>query len=252
MRALIIEDEPLAARSLVELLAAYAPDIEAEGPYPSIAATLARLKEGPQPDLLFMDVQLQDGLCFELFDAISISAPVIFTTAYDQFAIRAFEVFGIDYLLKPVRASRFTLAISKWRRLAAAGGIFDMPGSSLANTYFQSSHGFRTRFLVQQGENFTSVAVNDIAYFQKELVVRLVTNAGTRFTLSQSLDDLEKMMDPNLFFRINRQMLISFASIVRINRASKGKLIVQVKPPTSDEVIVSQERAAALRGWLDR
>jgi two-component system response regulator LytT len=252
MHALIVEDEPLAARSLQQLLGDFAPDIEGEGPYPSIAATLARLRSGPAPDLLFMDVELADGLCFELFDAFPISAPVIFTTAYDQFAIRAFEVFGIDYLLKPIRPSRFALALGKWRRLRAAGQATDMQTASLATAYFHAAQTWRTRFLVAQGENFVSIAVSDIAYFQKELVVRIVTHTGARHTLSQSLDDLEKMLDPDLFFRANRQTLVSYAAIRRIGRASKGKLLVEVTPPAIDEIVVSQERATALRAWLDR
>ncbi|NCT69080.1 MAG: response regulator transcription factor [Rhodanobacteraceae bacterium] len=252
MLALIVEDEPIAARTLRQLIADLAPDLDVEGPLPSIAAATARLAEGPVPDLVFMDVQLADGLCFEIFEAMPLALPVIFTTAYDAFALKAFEVFGIDYLLKPIKPERFALALAKWRRLRVAGQAAPAPASGLAQAYFRSAQQYRARFLVQQGEHLQSIAVEDIAYFHKDLVVRLVTRAGRRYTVSPSLDELEQALDPAQFFRVNRQVLARVQAIVRATRQFKGKLEVELDPALPEPVVVSQERAAAFRDWLDR
>lgn len=252
MLALIVEDEPVAARNLQRLIAELAPDLRVEGPFPSIASTLERLRAEPVPDLMFMDVQLGDGLCFEIFETLPLALPVIFTTAYDAFALKAFEVFGIDYLLKPIKPERFALALAKWRRLKAIGQPAITPPADLAQTYFRSAQQYRSRFLVQQGESLQSVAVGDIAYFHKDLVVRLVTRAGRGYTVSQSLDELEHVLDPARFFRVNRQVLASADAIVRATRQFKGKLELELDPPLREVAIVSQERAGAFRDWLDR
>ena len=252
MRALIVEDEPIAARSLRQLLAELGPEFAVDGPLPSIAAALDWLNSQPAPDLIFMDVQLADGLCFEIFEAMPLAVPVIFTTAYDAFALKAFEVFGIDYLLKPIKPSRFALALAKWRRLKATGAVAAAPPADLAQTYFRNAQHYRARFLVQQGESLISVATEDIAYFCKDLVVRLVARNGRAYTMSQSLDELEQVLDPTQFFRINRQVLARAEAIVRATRLFKGKLQVDLEPGLKEPVIVSQERAAAFREWLDR
>jgi two-component system LytT family response regulator len=252
MLALIVEDEPIAARTLRQLIAGLAPDIDVEPHLSSISATIERLSRAPMPDLIFMDVQLADGLCFEIFEALPLASPVIFTTAYDAFALKAFEVFGIDYLLKPIKPERFAFALAKWRRLKAAGVPAATAPPDLAQTYFRSAQQYRARFLVHQGESLQSIAVEDVAYFHKDLVVRLVTRAGRGHALSQSLDDLEQVLDPAHFFRINRQVLARAGAVARATRQFKGKLEVQLEPPLNAPVLVSQERATAFRDWLDR
>jgi DNA-binding LytR/AlgR family response regulator len=252
MLALIIEDEPVAARALERLVNEFAPEFTVEAALPSVEQSLARLIRGPRPDLVFMDIQLSDGLCFELFDTMLAGVPIIFTTAYDAYALRAFEVFGIDYLLKPIKPERFAVAIEKWRHLDASGGHREVPLSSVASNYFRASETYRSRFLVQQGGSMLSIAVEDVAYFSKELVVRLVHKDGGAFTLSQTLDELEDCLNPAQFFRLNRQLLVSFGAIVRAERLFKGKLDVVLQPPLAESAVVSQERAAAFREWLDR
>ena len=137
MLALIVEDEPIAARTLRQLVAELAPDLVLEGPLATVEAAAARLAATPAPDLVFMDVQLADGLCFEIFDALPLAVPVIFTTAFDAFALKAFEVFGIDYLLKPIKPERLALALAKWRRLRASGQPAAAPPADLALAYFR-------------------------------------------------------------------------------------------------------------------
>jgi two-component system LytT family response regulator len=252
MLALIVEDEPIAARTLHQLIVRLAPDIEVEAPLPSIQSTCVRLARAPTPDLVFMDVQLSDGLCFEIFETQPLALPVIFTTAHDTFALKAFEVFGIDYLLKPIKPDRLALALAKWRTLKASGETSPPPPADLAQTYFRSARQYRARFLVQHGDSLHSIAVEDVAYFQKELVVRLATRSGRVYTVAQSLDELEQVLDPDRFFRINRQVLARAESIERVTRQFKGKLEVQLTPPLKEPVVVSQERASEFRSWLDR
>lgn len=252
MLALIVEDEAIAARTLRQLLVGLAPHIEVEAPISSIAATIDRLARSPMPDLVFMDVQLSDGLCFEIFEIMPLAIPVIFTTAFDGFALKAFDVFGIDYLLKPIKPERLALALAKWQTLTSSGRQVALLPAQLAQTYFRSASRQRSRFLVQHGENLHSVPIEDVAYFHKELVVRLVTCNGCTFSVSQSLDDLEQELDPAVFFRINRQILARVDSIKRATRHFKGRLEVELAPPLKEPVLVSQERASEFKTWLDR
>lgn len=252
MRALLIEDEAVAAETLRRMLAEFAPELEVEPPLASISAAIARLSKAPAPDLIFMDVQLADGLSFEIFDALPASAPVIFTTAYDAFALQAFDSFGIDYLLKPIKPSRLAAALAKWRMLVHRGEAMPRPGAGLAQRYFRDAQQYRSRFLVQQGETLVSIPTTDVAYFHKALVVRLVARDGRGFALSQSLDDIERMLDPASFFRLNRQVLAHADAMSQVHRGFKGKLDVTLSPPLDAPASVSQERAGALREWLDR
>jgi len=252
VHALIVEDEAIAAQTLREMLAEYAPELTLASPIASIAGAIARLAQPPVPDLIFMDVHLADGLCFEIFDALPPASPVIFTTAYDEFALRAFEAFGIDYLLKPIRPARLVAALSKWRRLIEQGRRSEPPPADAARRYFHAAQQYRRRLLVQSGDALVSIPVADIAYFHKALVVRVVTHAGRAYAISQSLDELEQTLDPTEFFRLNRQVLARAEAIAQLSRGFKGKLDVRLQPELAEECVVSQERAAALRDWLNR
>jgi DNA-binding LytR/AlgR family response regulator len=252
MSILIIEDEPVAARSLRKQLTDLAPELAIEACLSSVAASLERLSRADQPDLILMDVQLADGLCFEIFEVLPITTPVIFTTAFDQFALRAFEVFGVDYLLKPIRPERLALALAKWRTLSLNGKAGHSVPPELAQRYFREAQRYRERFLVQSGSALVSVPTTEIAYFVKDLVVRLVTREGRGYPLSQSLDDIETLVAPERFFRLNRQVLVQIDAIVRVHRGSKGKLDVELSPTLPEPVSVSQERASALRAWLEQ
>lgn len=247
MKALIVEDEPVAARSLQRLLAAAAPDMDASAVVGSVAAAVDWLRTRPPPDLLLLDVQLSDGLSFDIFDAVSPDAPVIFTTAHDEYALRAFEVFGIDYLLKPIDPVRLAAALAKLEHVRRPAPAFE-----LARAYRDAAKNHKQRFLVHSGTSLVSVDAGQIAYFAKELVVRLVTTEGRGFALSQSLDELHAALDPAVFFRLNRQVLAHIQAVGRAQRLAKGKLEVDLVPPLAQPVVVSQERAAAFRQWLDR
>lgn len=250
--ALIVEDEPVAAAAMRDMLAEYAPELVPEAPIGTISAAIARLAQAPAPALIFMDVHLADGLCFEIFDGLPPTSPIIFTTAYDQFALQAFEAFGIDYLLKPIRPARLAAALAKWRRLCESGARTATPSAEAAQRYFRAAQEYRKRILVQAGETLVSVPLEDIAYFHKALVVRVVTRSGRAYPVSQSLDELEQTLDPTQFFRANRQALVRADAIARIDRGFKGKLELTLSPTLAEGCTVSQERASALRDWLDR
>lgn len=252
MRALIIEDEAPAAAELARLLAELAPELRVEAPLGSILAAVARLGTPPPPDLVFMDVQLSDGQCFEIFARLPPPAPVIFTTAYDQFALQAFEAFGIDYLLKPIRPARLAAALDKWRRLREGGEQAAAALPALAQHYAQAGRARRTRFLVKAGASLIPVPIEDVAYFHKALVVRLVTRSGRAYPLAQSLDELEQTLDPDCFFRLNRQVIARAEAISRIDRGLKGRLDITLTPALGEDCSTSPERAIALRAWLDR
>jgi two-component system, LytTR family, response regulator len=235
MRALIVEDEAVAARSLQRLLAEVAPALQVVAVTGSVADTVDWWQRSPRPDVVFLDVQLSDGLSFEVFDQVAADVPVIFTTAHDEFALRAFAVFGIDYLLKPIDPARLAAALGKLPRMARA------PGAA----------GYRQRFLLPHGARLEPVTVDRIAWFEKALVVRLVTVDGRGFAMSQSLDQLQQALDPACFVRLNRQLLVHRQAIVGMVRAGKGRLAVRLHPEPECAAVVSQERAAAFREWLD-
>lgn len=249
MTVLIIEDEPLAAQALARLLGELAPELRQEPPLATVGAALARLAAAPAPALVMLDVHLADGLCFELFDALPRDTPVIFTTAYDEYALRAFEVYGLDYLLKPIRPERLELALAKWRRLGGRAPAA-RPTAAQVTEQFRSQR-WRERFLVAQGSAMRTVAVDQVAYFVKEHVVRLVTRDGQGYTLDQTLDELEGQLSPARFFRLNRQVLAQVDAIGLVHRGSKGRLEVDLRPPLAAPAVVSQERASLFRDWLD-
>lgn len=249
MSILVVEDEAVAARTLIKWLADLAPEFPVEPPIASVAAALERLQRAPAPELILMDVHLADGLCFDLFDVLPLTTPVIFTTAYDQYALRAFEVYGVDYLLKPLRPERLALALSKWRRLR--GSAAPLPGAAVAHQYFQDAQAYRQRLLVHTGSVMQSLEISEIAYFVKDLLVRAVTREGKAYTLPQTLDELEQTLSPRRFFRLNRQLLAQIDAIDRVHKSSKGKLEVELKPPLAEAATISQERAGAFKAWLE-
>lgn len=251
MKVVIIEDEALAAERLEKMLADLDPEIH-------VAAKLGSVKESVKwlmantPDLLFLDIQLSDGLSFSIFDQISLNTPVIFTTAYDQYAIKAFELNSIYYLLKPIRRDELSQGLNKYKSLKAAMGI-DFAG--LLAAIGNRTPEYRKRFLIQIGDKFRKIETDEIAYFyalDKNVFIR--TFEGTIFPAEQSLDSLEKAIDPALFFRINRQYIISMNSISKMYAWSRSRIKVILKPVPDDnaETIVSIDRAAEFRKWMDR
>jgi two-component system, LytTR family, response regulator LytT len=247
---LIIEDESLAADKLEYMLKEIDPSIKVLAKPGSIKESVKWLFNN-NADLIFLDIQLSDGISFSIFDQVTVNTPVIFTTAYDQYAIKAFQVNSIAYLLKPVRKTDLAESLMKLKAVKSAFSIdFDM---LMANIQGREPD-FRKRFLIQTGEKIRKIEVSEIAYFyvlQKGVYLR--TFQGNSFAIEYTLDKLEKMLDPSAFFRINRKYLVNMESIVNMVAWSRGRIKLDLKPNADDELdtIVSIDRSAEFRKWLN-
>lgn len=252
IKVLIIEDEQPAASRLQKLLAEVAADFEVIHRCDSIEASVQYFRSGGKPDLIFLDIQLGDGLSFEIFNQVEIQSPVIFTTAYDEYALRAFELNSIDYLLKPIRIENLEKSIAKFRKLAPqypVAGLNDILGSIMD----VPKRNYKQRFLVYAGESLLSVPVSEIAYFYSvEKSTFLTSIAGRSYPVDYSLDKLESLLAPADYFRVNRQYIVSMEAIRKINILSKSRIKLLLTPESPDEVLISNARTHDFRQWLDR
>jgi two-component system response regulator LytT len=247
-RILIVEDEPIAAKRLEKMIASARPDYIISGVLDSVDSTVQWLKENQQPDLIFMDIQLGDGLSFEIFRKVNVLSPVIFTTAYDDYAIRAFKFNSVDYLLKPIEPEAMNAAIVKFE--THFGGN-EMYLTELAGHLLQNNPVYANRFLVAKGDKWIPILSQDIAWFVSEdKHVYIVTHSGNRFHISRTLEQLEEELNPELFFRSGRKFILSKQAIVNVESGFNGKLHVNVNPKPEDDVSVSRERASEFREWL--
>lgn len=250
MNVLIIEDEQLAVEKLVSMLESIEPGIKILGQLESVLDSINWLSEHERPDLIFMDIQLDDGICFEIFDSIDIDTPIIFTTAYDSYAIKAFQVNSVDYLLKPIEAEALEKSLGKYK------AIFDKKSfqyEKLNLLFDQMVNNYKARFFVKIGNHFHSISVNEIQCFLiQERSVFLRTVNGKKYDLDYSLDQLQKLVDPNTFFRINRNYLIHIDSIQDIYSYSSNRLGVKLKMMDHLDMIVSREKVSDFKRWLDR
>ncbi len=250
MDFLIIEDEEPAARRLVKFLKEIAPDARHLGTIVSVQSAIAWFQQEQMPDLILMDVNLADGLSFEIFSQVDITCPIIFTTAFDQYAMDAFKVNSIDYLLKPVKKEEVENALRKLDRLRNAGSTSIDYKTILSNLNIVPKD-YRKRFVIRFGEHIKTVNSNEVAYFYTENKVNfLCTHEARRYPIEFHLDELEGMLDPEVFFRINRQFIISIHAIDEMKAYSKSRVNVKMKPPTQHDTIVSVERSAAFKHWL--
>lgn len=250
MKILIIEDETPAASRLERLIKAYKPDVEVVKIIDTVEDAVECLKKKPEIDLIFMDIQLADGLSFEIFNQVEVIQPVIFTTAYDHYAVRAFKVNSVDYLLKPVDEEELKSAIEKYERInhsASQSGMKEI----LAAVRSESQH-YRRRFLVKTAGRLAFIQANDVGYFfSEEGVTFIVTMNNERYLLENTLEELEQQLDPGEFFRINRKMIIASKSISRMEPYSNNRLLLNLNPTFSEEVVVSRHRTSEFKHWLD-
>ncbi len=258
MRALIIEDEKLAANRLASLLQQIDPNIEIMGKIESVRQAVQQFAAGLKPDLAFLDIQLADGLSFEIFNQITVPCPVIFTTAYDEYAIKAFKVNSIDYLLKPIDSTELTAALQKFNRLASMADPAPTkvtPDLELLQKAMQmlGHQPYKNRFVVKVGEHLKSIAVEQIDFFYSMgKATFLQTRDNKRFVVDFSLEQLENILDPQQFFRINRSYLIGLESIQDIVSYSNSRLKTFLRNSTDTDVVVSREKVNAFKDWLDR
>lgn len=248
MRILIVEDEEAAVSRLRKLLAGIDAAIEVAGAVPSISAAVKWIGENPVPDLALFDVQLADGDSFEIFKRVEVGFPVIFTTAYDEYALRAFRVSAIDYLLKPINADELRAAVERARKL---GVVRDHAALGAQAGATDQPVAYAKRFLIRYGDHFKVVEPEQIAYFHSLMKnTFLRTREGKDLPMEESLDRLEKQMDPQKFIRLNRQLIVHLHSIKELLAYSKSRVKVVLDPPYGDDAIVSSERSAAFKRWL--
>ena len=249
MKILLIEDEAAAARRLKKMISEVIKDAEIFEPIDSVEAATKWFRNHPAPDLVFMDIQLADGTCFEILKQTDIVSPVIFTTAYDEYAIRAFEVNAIAYLLKPVKILELQNAIRKLEKLKSGPGADYQ--KLLESVPMEGS--YQKRLLLKIGQTFRAVEVNDIAYFfTQHKIVTLTTFDNRKYPSDYTLEELEKVLDPKHFFRINRQFIINIKSIREMFVISKSRVKINLHPSVENsvETAVSAERVAHFKKWL--
>jgi two-component system LytT family response regulator len=245
---LIIEDELPNAARLKKMLLQIDKHIEIAGELQTVQASIEWLENNEHPDIICMDIKLTDGLSFEIFDHVEIRSHVIFTTAYDEYALKAFEVNGIDYLLKPLDAAQLEKSIIRIKGLVNRSTSPDL--LEVIRKMQNKENIYRSRFLVSYRDMLIPVMVPNIAYFFSEhKLVYLVTNQSERYVIDQTLEELEQELNPREFFRATRQYIVSAGAIQKIHQLFNGKLKLELFPPT-EEVVVSREKSNALRKWL--
>ena len=252
MRVVIIEDEPLAAQRLQILLGEYDPSIEVSAVLQSVEEAVEYFRIKVPPDLLFIDIELGDGACFQIFSRVEIRCPVVFTTAYNQYAIDAFRVFSIDYLLKPITLEDIARAIQKFRQVKPTGVISEELRPLLQH-WHQGNRNFRSRFLVKTGNRMCFVEAAQVAFFVSEgKAVFLVTREGQRYPLDITLERLQEELDPRDFFRLNRGTICSIHAIREIRTHVNSRLKISLRAgQQSEEAIVSRDRVPAFRTWAE-
>ncbi len=256
IRAVIIEDEMLIAQELESKIAAVADDIKIVQILPSLKTAKKWFMQNAEPDLLFMDIQLGDGVSFEIFEHFDLSCPAIFTTAYDEYAIRAFKVNGIDYLLKPIDKDELSNAIEKYRRkkqetVQAPSNIQDL--LKVFQQPFSPGPVYKEKFIVSMRNNWIPVNTKDIACFMRDNLNYLFTFDGERYMLDfNTLDEVEELLDPKVFYRANRQFIVNIDAIQQVKPHENQKLTLTLKSPAKTAVDVSREKAPAFKKWFDR
>jgi two-component system, LytTR family, response regulator LytT len=252
MTILIIEDEEPAFRRLQKMLKELEPDHTLLDQIVSVSSAVKWFKENDAPDLIISDIQLSDGISFEIFKQVDIKCPVIFTTAYDQYAIEAFKVNSIDYLLKPVKKEELEKAVTKFKNLtpaAAPAPAIDI--NKLLQSLQPAGTDYKKRFVVRYGEHIKTIDIEEVVYFYTEdKATFLCTKDARRFVVDFNMDSLDSMLDPKVFFRINRQYIISIHSIAEMFAYSKSRVLIKLNPPAKHETIVSTERSADFKLWL--
>ena len=249
MKALIVEDEILASRHLKKMLDEVG-NIEVVDTLESIAETIDWFGSHPQPDMVFMDIHLADGIAFEIFNHVTISCPVIFTTAYDEYALRAFKVNSVDYLLKPVEVSDIQTALKKLKTLSGHDAMQDTLTGLM--DFFRRGQKYRTHFLIPaKSDKLIPVRVRDLACFCIDTrIVKAITFDGRTYRIDNTLDEISDMLDPDDFFRANRQYIISREAVKDIDFWFSGRLSLNLKVETPEKIVLSKARVPEFKDWF--
>jgi len=251
---LIIEDEQPAVRRLQKMLEEHYPEIKIIAQLDSIDASVKWLNENQAPDIIFLDIQLSDGQSFEIFNQVNVNSVIIFTTAYDEYALEAFKLNSIDYLLKPIDISELKRSMDKFARLQKHENTFDnlaLLNRQLGN-FLNPNVKYKSRFLLTIQDKYIVVSASDIAYFYSEnKITYLVTKLAKKYVVDFTLDELEQQLDPAEYFRANRQVIISHNALDSINSFFNGKMKITVLPRYEREILISRDKAKLFKDWLD-
>ena len=253
MKILIVEDETHAMLHLENLIKKYDNSIEILNKFDTVKRTVEWLKTNQNPDLIFMDIQLADGLSFEIFEQVDVNVPIIFTTAYNEYALKAFKVNSIDYLLKPLDYDEFSKSMEKYKRNNLKTENHVIPSKTAFDKVLQMlTNQYKNRFLVKVGTHIKTIPIEDICYFfSLEKFSFLQTTQNISLPTDYSIDELETLIDPKKYFRINRKYLISIDSITDISVFSNSRLKLKLKNNKDDEIIVSREKVQDFKKWID-
>ena len=253
MKVLIVEDERPAFENMVEELHAIDDNIDVIAGCNSVDESIRWLNKNPQPDLILMDIQLSDGLSFNIFKACKITCPVIFTTAYDKYLTQAFEYSSIDYLLKPISQDKLKNSLQKYKSLRNHFVNSQEPaGNGHTHDYFNNHDRKRSRILVKRGVEFQAVRVEDTGYFFTEHKLIFLVDKDNRKYLAEksNLSELEEELDKNIFYRANRKYIINANYVKRFKPLERSKISVELVLPVNEEIIISQENSASFKKWI--
>jgi DNA-binding LytR/AlgR family response regulator len=249
MNCLIVEDEKVAAERLVGLIKKYDPSIDISEIVQSVKNAVLWLNTHQAPELIFMDIQLADGLSFEIYEQTIVKTPVIFTTAYDEYALKAFKVNSIDYLLKPIDQHELNNAIDKFK---ASNKHKEIPAQVFDNILNSLTKNYKNKFVLKVGEHIKVFTLEDVqCFYSMEKYTFLQNNSGRDYAINYTLDQLEDLLDPAQFFRINRKFIVSFSAISDIISYSNSRLKVKLNSNESDDLIVSREKVQEFKKWLE-
>ena len=250
MKVVIIEDEELAARRLEGMIRDCDGSVEVIAKLESVEDSVTWFRNHPSPDLIFLDIHLEDDLSFAIFEKVKVDAPVIFTTAYDEYAIRAFKLRSIDYLLKPIVQEELARSLDKFREFSRPNPQPDI--ESLFRMFTGGSgEKYKERFSITVGQKIKSYGVSEISWFYSEAgITFMVVNDNHQYPVDFSLDELTSMLNPKEFFRINRQFLVKIGSVKNIHIYPKGRLKLELMPPSDKEIFVSRGKVTKFKEWL--
>jgi DNA-binding LytR/AlgR family response regulator len=251
IQLLIVEDEAPTARRLAKMLTQLMPDGQVAATLQSVRDTVAWLSANPQPSLAFFDIQLADGISFEVFEQVKVNFPVIFTTAFNDYAIKAFKVNSIDYLLKPVKEEELKAAIDKFRSTTQVGSL-ELSADAIARAISMLTNTYKSRFMVKIGEHIRMIPIEEVAlFYSSEKSTYIRTLKGRDYDIDLTLDQVMIQVNPTIFFRVSRKYIISLHAITDIIAYSGSRLKVKLTIPTNDDVLVSRERVNDFKAWLD-
>ncbi|PWL30716.1 LytTR family DNA-binding domain-containing protein [uncultured Roseivirga sp.] len=253
MKVVVFEDEKLASERLIELIQELRPNAEILASLKSVEAGLMWLQNNEEPDLIVSDIQLLDGSSFEIFNQQPIKCPVIFTTAYDEYAIKAFQVNSVDYLLKPIQKHKLENALQKYDERTSSSSSQSLDIDKIREVIQGSNVQYKSRFLVKYGQRIKAIPVEQIAYFySQDKLTYLVTFEGKKLPLDQTLEELETVLSPDNYFRVNRKFIVHFDSVSDIHPYFKGRVKLDLQPESGEDIVISSDKTPLFKQWLDQ